>query len=231
MPNVSHAATIDAFTIDGPAGCVHKTHVAYHDVQVAAWAALGAVTKARWQRLTLTQRTAGMFAVEGFDADDHSSGTYLLTLSVGPQPLTAEPPVRDCRVTHAHATNRASSEPVAAPLVHHRPRTPRASWADWMPAIPATLARADVIAGLTATVAPHIQPGTIAEWEREGILPMPNGAPTAASYPKEASRIIDLLVSLDHTGRTHLDILELLKHHADELNTHAKAGADQSNGG
>lgn len=81
MPETDQMPIITGYTIQGAAGHMSMSGLADHDVQATAWAALGTVTAARWDRLELRQRRAGEFELEGFSGCDRRSGIYILTLS------------------------------------------------------------------------------------------------------------------------------------------------------
>lgn len=217
MPDADHLTNISEYTIDGPAGRISKSGLTNHDVQATAWAALGAVTAARWDRLELRQRRAGVFELEGHNGPDDHSGVYLLTLGETP-PLPTE--------GHQDSTTPASKHLIGEerderPIAARRSPDSRPSWTDRMPGAQATLTRAEVVARVNMDLDRPISAVAIEEWEREGVLPIPSGDLTTPSYPEAASHVILTLISLQQSSRAHLDILERLRSTVEDLNTHA----------
>ena len=196
---------ITGYTIQGAAGRISRGGVAHHDIQATAWAALGAVTTARWDRLELRQRRAGEFELEGFSGPDRRSGIYTLTLGeISPDPPAGDGPIPSDDAEHA-------------PLPVPRSPSRRESWAEWMPGAKAALTRSELSATVNLELSKPITAAVIDEWEREGILPMPMGDPEGPSYPEAASQTVLLLIALDRNGRAHLDILEVVRNAARDV--------------
>ncbi|HYH12731.1 MAG TPA: hypothetical protein VD789_10290, partial [Thermomicrobiales bacterium] len=108
-----------------------------------------------------------------------------------------------------------------------RPAGDRASWADRVPGAQATLTRAEVVARVNAALDRPITAVAIAQWEREGILPIPSADPTTPSYPEAASQVVLTLISLQHSRRGYIDTLEVLRRAVDDLNTHADIATER----
>lgn len=222
MPDADHLPTITGYTIDGAAGRLSKRGLTNHDVQATAWAALGAVTASRWDRLELKQRQAGVFEVEGRNGSEERSGIYILTLGGdrllpdAGSPATLHPPVEERSLADGDRHG-----PV------HRPLGQRATWADWTPAAVPALTRSEAVTHVNAMLTRPISASAIAEWEREGVLPIPNGEPTTPSYPRAAVQVILKLISLQQAGRNHLDILETLRSTVEDLNAHADTALER----